>query len=181
MVKNFIDIIEEIGEDPNREGLIKTPARAAKALKYLTSGYEIDAEEILNGAIFEDENCDQMVIVRDIEFYSLCEHHILPFWGKCNVAYIPDGKIIGLSKIPRIVDMYARRLQVQERLTQQIADELIKHLNPKGVGVVCKGQHTCMSMRGVQKQSAFMITNAMEGVFRTNQAARNEFLSMIDQ
>ena len=149
--EHFSKILKEIGEDPQREGLIKTPARAANALKYLTSGYEIDVEEILNGAIFEDETCDQMVVVRDIEFYSLCEHHILPFWGKCNVAYVPDGKIIGLSKIPRIVDMYARRLQVQERLTQQIADELTRQLDPKGVGVICKGQHTCMSMRGVQK------------------------------
>ena len=178
MVKEYLKILKDIGEDPQREGLLKTPARAAKAIYDLTSGYGMDPIKILNEAVFH-EDCDEMIIVRDIEFHSLCEHHILPFMGSIDVAYVPNGKIIGLSKIPRIVDMYAKRLQVQERLTQQVATALQELLEPKGVGVVCRGQHTCMSMRGVQKQNAYMITNAMEGVFRDNHSARQEFLAMI--
>ena len=178
MVSDYLEILKKIGEDPQREGLLKTPARAAKAMMDLTSGYDMDPVEILNEAVFH-EDCDEMIIVRDIEFHSLCEHHILPFMGSIDVAYVPKGKIIGLSKIPRIVDMFSRRLQVQERLTQQIANALKELLDPAGVGVVCRGQHTCMSMRGVQKQNAYMITNAMEGVFRKDYAARQEFLSMI--
>ena len=178
--QNFEEILSHIGEDIEREGLLKTPERAAKAIHDLTSGYTMDPIKILNEAVFH-EDCDEMIIVRDIEFHSLCEHHILPFMGSCDVAYVPNGKIIGLSKIPRIVDMYARRLQVQERLTQQVADALTELLNPKGVGVICKARHTCMSMRGVQKQNAYMITNAMEGVFRENHSARQEFLAMIKQ
>ena len=178
MVSDYLEILKKIGEDPQREGLLKTPARAAKAMMDLTSGYDMDPVEILNEAVFT-EDCDEMIIVRDIEFYSLCEHHILPFMGSVDVAYVPKGKIIGLSKIPRIVDMFSRRLQVQERLTQQIANALKELLDPAGVGVVCRGHHTCMSMRGVQKQNAYMITNAMEGVFRDNHSARQEFLAMI--
>ena len=178
MIEQYLEILKQVGEDPDREGLLKTPARAAKAIEDLTSGYKMDPIKILNEAVFHEE-CDEMVIVRDIEFHSLCEHHILPFMGSVDVAYVPKGKIIGLSKIPRIVDMYAKRLQVQERLTQQIANALKELLDPAGVGVVCRGQHTCMSMRGVQKQNAYMITNAMEGVFRNDQMARQEFLSMI--
>lgn len=178
MVKQYLEILKDIGEDPQREGLLKTPARAAKAIYDLTSGYDMDPVKILNEAVFH-EDCDEMIIVRDIEFHSLCEHHILPFMGSIDVAYVPDGKIIGLSKIPRIVDMYAKRLQVQERLTEQIAGALQELLEPKGVGVVCRGQHTCMSMRGVQKQNAYMITNAMKGVFLEKPEARHEFLSMI--
>ena len=178
LADNFKSILNQVGEDTEREGLLKTPERAAKAIQDLTSGYSMDPIKILNEAVFH-EDCDQMIIVRDIEFHSLCEHHILPFMGTCDVAYVPNGKIIGLSKIPRIVDMYAKRLQVQERLTQQVANALTELLDPKGVAVVCRGQHTCMSMRGVQKQNAYMITNAMEGVFRENHSARQEFLQMI--
>ena len=179
MVHHYLHILESIGEDPNREGLLKTPARAAQAMKDLTAGYSMDPAVILNDAVFKDENCDQMIIVRDIEFHSLCEHHLLPFIGSCDVAYVPNGKIIGLSKIPRIVDIFARRLQVQERLTQQVADTLTDLLDPLGVAVACRAQHTCMSMRGVQKQDAYMITNAMEGVFRKDHSARQEFLAMV--
>ena len=178
MVEEYKKIIEQIGEDPEREGLIKTPDRASKAMKYLTSGYEMEPKDILNGAVFE-EDCDQMIIVRNIEYYSLCEHHLLPFYGKCHVAYVPNGKIIGLSKIPRIVDIYSRRLQVQERLTQDIANALTDLLDPLGVAVVCDGEHLCSKMRGVGKQHMDMITNAMEGVFRKDLAARSEFLSMV--
>ena len=178
MENYYLSILETIGEDPEREGLLKTPARAAKAMEDLTSGYFVNPKQLLNNAVFHG-NYDQMVVVRDIEFHSLCEHHLLPFMGSCDVGYVPNGKIIGLSKIPRIVDMFSRRLQVQERLTNQIADTLTDLLDPLGVAVMCKAQHTCMSMRGVQKQDAYMITSAMEGVFRKDHSARQEFLSMI--
>ena len=167
------------GEDEYREGLIDTSQRATKAFTRLTSGYTTDLNKIVNNAIFE-EDYDQMVIVKDIEFYSLCEHHLLPFFGKAHVAYVPAGSIIGLSKIPRIVDMYARRLQVQERFTRSIASALNEVISPEGVGVVVEGQHMCMMMRGVQKQNATMQTNMMTGVFRDDLNARQEFLSALE-
>ncbi|MCY4404111.1 MAG: GTP cyclohydrolase I FolE [Candidatus Poribacteria bacterium] len=174
----YAQILENLDENPNRQGLIKTPLRAAKALEFLTSGYTQDLNKIINNAIF-DENFDEMVIVKDIEFYSLCEHHILPFWGKCHVGYLPRNRIIGLSKIPRIVDMFARRLQVQERLTREIAEALQTTLNPTGVGVVMEAQHMCMMARGVEKQTSKMTTNAMRGTFREDSSTRSEFLRCI--
>ncbi|MFA7420765.1 MAG: GTP cyclohydrolase I FolE [Melioribacteraceae bacterium] len=162
--KGVKDILTEIGEDPNREGLLKTPGRVAKSYEYLTDGYNKNIDELLNDAIF-NEKYDEMVIVKDIDFYSMCEHHLLPFYGKIHIAYIPNGKIVGLSKIPRIVDMYARRLQVQERMTQEIADTLEKYLSPRGVAVVAEGYHMCMMMRGVQKQNSITTTSAMHGIF----------------
>ena len=171
-------VIDNIGEDKSRQGLIKTPLRAAKAMEFLTSGYEQDLNTILNKAIFDEDN-DDMVIVKDIEFYSLCEHHILPFWGKCHVGYLPRKRIIGLSKIPRIVDMFARRLQVQERLTREIAEALEKALTPTGIGVVMEAQHMCMMARGVEKQASKMTTNAMRGTFREDSSTRSEFLRCI--
>ena len=167
-----------VGEDPDREGLLRTPHRAVEALKFLTSGYDRNVETLLNGAIFH-EDYDDMIVVKDIEFYSLCEHHLLPFYGKVHVAYIPNGKIVGLSKIPRLVDMFARRLQVQERLTIQIADSLEEALLPKGVAVVVEGTHLCMLMRGVQKQSAAMVTSHVKGAFRSDRATRQEFMSLV--
>ena len=171
-------LIEAIGEDPAREGLRDTPARAARALKFLTQGYGQKLEDIVNGAIFTARN-DEMVIVRDIELYSLCEHHMLPFIGKAHVAYLPDRKVIGLSKVSRIVDMYARRLQIQENLTRQIAESLLKVTGAKGVGVVIEAKHLCMMMRGVEKQNSSMTTSAMLGRFRTDQRTRMEFLTLI--
>lgn len=171
-------LLEELGEDPKRDGLVKTPARVEAALRYLTSGYSMKVEEIVNGALF-DVRYDEMVIVRDIEFFSLCEHHLLPFFGKVHVAYIPKHKVIGLSKIARIVDMYARRLQVQERMTQQIAETLQQILNPRGVGVICEARHFCMMMRGVEKQHSGAVTSAMLGAFRERQETREEFLSLV--
>ncbi len=171
-------LLEELGEDPKRDGLVKTPARVEAALRYLTSGYSMKLEEIVNGALF-DVRYDEMVIVRDIEFFSLCEHHLLPFFGKVHVAYIPKHKVIGLSKIARIVDMYARRLQVQERMTQQIAETLQQILNPRGVGVICEARHFCMMMRGVEKQHSGAVTSAMLGAFRERQETREEFLSLV--
>ncbi len=171
-------ILENLGEDPNRQSLVRTPLRAAKAMEFLTSGYQQDVDKILNNAIF-DEDCDDMVIVKDIEFYSLCEHHILPFWGRCHVGYLPQKRIIGLSKIPRIVDMFARRLQVQERLTREIAEALQVALDPAGVGVVMEAQHMCMMARGVEKQASKMTTNAMRGAFREDNATRAEFLRCV--
>jgi GTP cyclohydrolase I len=172
------DIISELGEDPSRDGLIKTPERADKALRFLTSGYAMDVERIVNGALFEVQY-DEMVLVRDIEFYSMCEHHMLPFFGKMHVAYLPNDKVIGLSKIPRIVDMFARRLQVQERLTQQVAETLQEVLAPRGVAVVCQARHFCMMMRGVEKQHSGATTSAMLGAFRTQKETRDEFLSLL--
>jgi GTP cyclohydrolase IA len=167
-----------IGEDPNRDGLRHTPERFEKALRYLTSGYHQDPEKLLNGAMFSV--CyDQMVLVKDIEIYSLCEHHMLPFFGKCHVAYIPDKKVVGLSKIPRLVNMFARRLQIQERLTNQIASTIQQKIAPLGVGVVVEARHLCMVMRGVEKQSSQTVTSAMLGAFRENVQTREEFLSLI--
>ena len=171
-------LLEEIGEDPRREGLKKTPKRVAESMKYLTSGYAMDPMEVLNKAVFH-EKYDEMVICRDIDYYSMCEHHLLPFFGRCHVAYIPNGKIIGLSKIPRLVEIFSRRLQVQERLTGQIADCLMEALNPLGVAVVMEGLHMCMVMRGVEKQNSFAMTSSMLGVFRTEAATRSEFMNLI--
>lgn len=175
---HYRDMLAFVGEDPDREGLLRTPHRAAEALKFLTQGYTQDAQTLLNGAIFH-EDYDDMVVVKDIEFYSQCEHHILPFFGKVHVAYIPDGRIVGLSKIPRLVDMFARRLQVQERLTTQIAEAIEDALKPRGVAVVVEGSHMCMLMRGVQKQNASMVTSHVKGVFRTDRATRQEFMALV--
>ena len=172
------EVIQALGEDPQREGLLRTPERSEKALRYLTSGYSADLSEIVNGALFDVEY-DEVVIVRDIEFFSTCEHHMLPFFGKIHVAYLPGAKVIGLSKIPRIVDVFARRLQIQERLTQQIAETLQEFLQPRGVAVICEARHFCMMMRGVEKQHSGAITSAMLGAFRNSQATRNELLSLI--
>lgn len=174
----YAQIIENIGEDPDRQGLLKTPLRAAKALEFLTNGYHQDIDKLLNNAIF-DENFDDMVIVKDIEFYSLCEHHILPFWGKCHVGYLPLNRVIGLSKMPRIVDMFARRLQIQERLTREIAEALENALEPRGIGVVMEAKHMCMMARGVEKQASKMTTNAMRGAFREDSSTRAEFLRCV--
>jgi len=173
-------LLLELGEDPNREGLIKTPERVAKAWKFFTKGYYENIDEITNRAIFT-EDVQDMVIVRDIEFFSLCEHHLLPFFGKAHVGYIPNGKVIGLSKIPRIVDMYSHRLQVQERLTNQVANGIKKILDPIGVAVVMEGKHMCMQMRGVEKQNSFASTSAMLGQFRESTETRSEFLSIINK
>ncbi len=173
------DQLVEIGEDPTREGLAKTPLRVAKAMDYLTSGYTTSLDEVVNNAIFDAEGASEMVVVRDVEYYSMCEHHMLPFFGKATVAYLPKGKIIGLSKVARILDVYARRLQVQERLTNQIADAMEEILDPYGVGVVLEGKHLCMMMRGVQKQDSNMVTSAMRGTFRTDPRTRSEFLTFV--
>jgi GTP cyclohydrolase IA len=171
-------LLAALGEDPSREGLLETPRRVDKSLKFLTSGYQTDIEEIVNGALFTVDY-NEMVMVRDIDMYSLCEHHLLPFFGKCHVAYIPDGKVIGLSKIPRIVDMFARRLQVQERLTTQIAETLEDRLRPLGVAVVVEATHLCMAMRGVEKQNSVTVTSAMCGAFHRDPRTRAEFLELI--
>jgi GTP cyclohydrolase I len=173
-------VLRQLGEDPRREGLARTPERVEKALRYLTSGHQKDVRQVVNGAMFAVKY-DEMVIVRDIEFFSLCEHHLLPFFGKIHVAYLPKQKVVGLSKIPRIVDMFARRLQIQERLTQEIAQCLEDVLDPLGVGVVCEARHFCMMMRGVEKQHSGAITSAMLGAFRTRKKTRDEFLSLLKQ
>ena len=178
MDEHYRKIIESVGEDINREGLIKTPHRAARALEFMTQGYKKNIDEIVNGAIFKSDN-DEMVIVKDIELYSLCEHHLLPFFGRAHVGYIPKGKIIGLSKIARIVDMYARRLQVQENLTKEIAQTLQEVTGAIGVGVVIEAKHLCMMMRGVEKQNSMMKTSCLIGAFRKEDATRKEFLSLI--
>mgnify|MGYP000323613219 FL=1 len=180
MEEYFSKIIAAIGEDVTREGLIDTPKRAAKAFKFLNNGYEKTLEEVLNGAIFEADTED-MVIVKDIELYSLCEHHLLPFVGKCHIAYLPQGKVLGLSKLARIVDMYARRLQIQEKLTKQIADAVETAVNAKGVAVVIEAKHMCMMMRGVEKQNSVMTTSVMTGIFRKELSTRAEFLSLINR
>lgn len=177
--KNVKTLLEEMGEDPNREGLMRTPHRVAKAYEFLTQGYTKDIQKIVNGAIFE-EKYDEMVIVKDIDFYSMCEHHLLPFYGKVHIAYVPNGKIIGLSKLPRIVDVFARRLQIQERLTQEIADTLDEILQPKGVAVVAEGYHMCMMMRGVEKQNSITTTSAVHGLFQEDARTRTEFLNLIN-
>ncbi len=171
-------LLLDLGEDPEREGLRDTPKRVEKAYKFLTSGYGADIDRVLNNALFTVDY-SEMVIVKDVDFYSLCEHHLLPFFGKCHVAYIPSTKVIGLSKIPRIVDVFARRLQVQERLTNQIADTICDKIAPLGVAVVIEATHLCMSMRGVEKQNSFAVTSAMQGVFRDNSRTRMEFLELI--
>ena len=175
---NYRQILKELGENPDREGLLKTPERVAKAMKFLTNGYDTNPDDIVKQAIFHEEY-SEMVLVKDIEIYSLCEHHVLPFFGKAHIAYIPDGKIVGLSKIPRVVDSYSRRLQVQERLTIEIRDCLQRTLNPKGVAVVLECSHMCMQMRGVQKQNSATTTSAFTGLFLNNDATRKEFINLI--
>jgi GTP cyclohydrolase I len=172
-------VLELLGEDPKREGLLQTPKRVAKALKFLTEGYEQDPKEILNQALFSTSN-DEMVLVRDIEFYSMCEHHMLPIIGRAHVAYIPDGKVVGLSKIPRIVNVYARRLQIQEQMTEQIADAILETIKPKGVAVVVHARHMCMEMRGVQKINSTTVSSALRGLFKSDERTRNEFYNLIN-
>lgn len=174
----YAKVLHEIGEDPNREGLLKTPERVAKAMQFLTNGYQLNPDEIIESAIFH-EDYSEMVLVKDIEVYSMCEHHMLPFFGKAHVAYIPDGKIVGLSKIPRVVDAFSRRLQVQERLTLEIRDAIQRTLAPKGVAVVIECAHMCMQMRGVQKQNSVTTTSAFTGLFMTNDATRREFINLV--
>jgi GTP cyclohydrolase I len=170
----------ELGEDPTREGLVRTPTRVETALRFLTAGYRADVDSVLNGALFSVDY-SEMVIVRDIDFYSLCEHHLLPFFGRCHVAYIPNGRVIGLSKLPRLVDIFARRLQLQERMTNQIAETIREKIDPLGVAVVCEGTHLCMAMRGVEKQNSYTITSAMLGAFRDNARTRMVFLELLKQ
>jgi len=172
-------VLELIGEDPNREGLVKTPRRVAKALEFLTEGYKQDPKEILNEALFTTSN-DEMVVVRDIEFYSMCEHHMLPIIGRVHVAYIPNGKVVGLSKIPRIVNVFARRLQIQEQMTEQIADAILETIKPKGVAVVVHARHMCMEMRGVQKINSTTVSSALRGLFKSDQRTRSEFYNIIN-
>ena len=172
-------VLELLGEDPEREGLLKTPSRVAKALQFLTEGYHQDPKEILNQALFTSSN-DEMVLVRDIEFYSMCEHHMLPIIGRAHVAYIPDGKVVGLSKIPRIVNVYARRLQIQEQMTEQIADAILETIKPKGVAVVVHARHMCMEMRGVQKINSTTVSSALRGLFKSDERTRNEFYNLIN-
>ena len=172
------DVLEMLGEDPSREGLVRTPERYEKAMRYLTSGYTTNLDEIVNDALFSVK-VDSMVILKDIEFFSMCEHHMLPFFGKMHVAYLPKDKVIGLSKIPRIIDMYARRLQLQERLTQQVAETMADVISPRGVGVLCEARHFCMMMRGVEKQHSGTVTSTMLGSFRSNKSTRDEFLSLV--
>jgi len=173
------EILAKLGEDPSREGLVRTPERVDKALRFLTSGYRMDIRKILNGALYEVKY-DEMVVVRDIEFFSMCEHHMLPFFGKMHVAYLPKHRVIGLSKIPRIVDMYARRLQIQERLTQEVAQTIENVIDPVGVGVICEARHFCMMMRGVEKQHSGAMTSAMLGAFRARKETRDEFLALVN-
>jgi len=174
------ELLTEIGEDPKREGLLRTPHRIALSLQFLTSGYSADAEEVLNSAVFTQE-INNMVIVRDIELYSLCEHHMLPFFGRCHIGYVAKGKVLGVSKLARLVDMYARRLQIQERLTEQIAHAIMDAVHPRGVGVIIEAQHLCMMMRGVQKQNSMMTTSSVLGSIRDSASTRTEFLALIDR
>jgi GTP cyclohydrolase I len=174
----YRELLSRLVEDATRDGLAETPERVEKAMAFLTQGYAMDVRTVLNGALFEVEY-DEMVMVRDIEFYSLCEHHLLPFFGKIHVAYVPSGRVIGLSKIPRLVEMFSRRLQVQERLTTEIADAIVEAIAPQGVGVIVEAQHLCMMMRGVEKQHSATVTSAMRGVFKTQTQTRNEFLSLV--
>ena len=174
----YRELLVRIGEDPTRDGLIDTPERMEKSMEFLTRGYTMDVKAVLHEALF-DVDYDEMVIVKDVEFFSLCEHHLLPFFGKAHIAYVPNGKVIGLSKIPRVVDVFARRLQVQERLTTQIADAISDAIDPQGVAVILEAQHLCMMMRGVEKQHSATVTSAMRGVFKTQLQTRNEFLSLV--
>lgn len=176
--QHYKEIIGLLGENVEREGLVDTPKRAARAMEFLTDGYQTDLDTVINGAIFESDT-DEMVVVQDIEYYSLCEHHVLPFIGRCHIAYLPDGKVLGLSKFARIVDMFARRLQIQENLTKQIANAIQQVTGAKGVGVILEGKHMCMMMRGVQKQNSSMVTSVMLGSMRSSQATRDEFLRLI--
>ena len=178
-LRKFAQILEKLGEDPTRQGLRRTPERVDQALKFLTSGYRTDVQKVLNGALYEVKY-DEMVVVRDIEFFSMCEHHLLPFFGKMHVAYIPRSRVIGLSKIPRIVDVFARRLQIQERLTQEVAQTIEEVIDPIGVGVICEARHFCMMMRGVEKQHSGAMTSAMLGAFRTRKKTRDEFLALVN-
>jgi GTP cyclohydrolase I len=178
MEQSFLDLLEAIGEDPTREGLVKTPGRAARAFEFLTAGYRQSLDELVNNAIFESE-ASEIVLVKEIELYSMCEHHLLPFIGKAHVAYIPNGKVVGLSKMARIVDMFARRLQIQENLTMQIADALMNMLHPRGVGVVIEAKHLCMMMRGVEKQNSVMTTSCLLGTFKEDARTRSEFLALL--
>jgi GTP cyclohydrolase I len=178
MQEIYAELLTRIGEDPARDGLISTPRRMEKSIAFLTQGYTQSVDDVLHDALF-NVDYDEMVMVKDIEFYSLCEHHLLPFFGKAHIAYVPQGKVVGLSKIPRIVDVFARRLQVQERLTQQIAEAIEAAIHPQGVGVVIEAQHLCMMMRGVEKQSSLTVTSSMRGVFKTQLQTRNEFLSLV--
>lgn len=176
------ELLTELGEDPRREGLMRTPHRVAASYEFLTSGYRIDIDKLINGAIFtQDVETKNMIITRDIELYSLCEHHMLPFFGRCHIGYIPNGKVFGLSKLARVVDMYSRRLQIQERLTEEIAQMIMEAIKPEGVGVIVEARHLCMMMRGVQKQNSSMVTSSVLGSFRTSVATRNEFLSLIER
>jgi GTP cyclohydrolase I len=179
IVPQIREILEKLGEDPGRQGLRRTPERVDQALKFLTSGYRTDVQKVLNGALYEVKY-DEMVVVRDIEFFSMCEHHLLPFFGKIHVAYIPRSRVIGLSKIPRIVDVFARRLQIQERLTQEVAQTINEVIDPVGVGVICEARHFCMMMRGVEKQHSGAMTSAMLGAFRTRKKTRDEFLALVN-
>ncbi|HCL27642.1 MAG TPA: GTP cyclohydrolase I FolE [Candidatus Latescibacteria bacterium] len=179
MEELFRQLIEAVGEDPSREGLRETPGRAARAMEYLTSGYQQDPKVVVNDAIYES-NMDEMVIVRDIELYSMCEHHLLPFIGKCHVGYLPQGRVIGLSKVARVIDIFARRFQIQENLTTQIAETIMDIVEPAGVGVIVEARHLCMMMRGVEKQSSQMTTSCMLGAFRDNSQTRSEFLNLIN-
>jgi GTP cyclohydrolase I len=178
MEQSFLALLEAIGEDPRREGLVRTPGRAARAFEFLTAGYRQSLDELVNNALFDSE-ASEIILVKDIELYSLCEHHLIPFTGKAHVAYIPNGKVVGLSKTARIVDMFARRLQIQENLTMQIADALMKTLEPRGVGVVIEAKHLCMMMRGVEKQNSVMKTSCLLGVFKEDARTRSEFLSLL--
>lgn len=178
MEQHYTEILTQLGEDPTRDGLLKTPARAAQALRYMTKGYQENLETIINGALF-DSDSNEMIIVKDIDIYSLCEHHLLPFFGKCHVAYLPRGKVLGVSKIARIVDHFARRLQIQENLTTQIANTMLEVTAGRGVGVIIEAQHLCMKMRGVEKQNSVMTTSSMLGILRDNPRTRSEFLNLI--
>jgi len=180
MEESFLALLEAIGEDPRREGLLRTPGRAARAFEFLTAGYRQSLDELVNNALFDSE-ASEIILVKDIELYSLCEHHLIPFIGKAHVAYIPNGKVVGLSKTARIVDMFARRLQIQENLTMQIADALMKTLEPRGVGVVIEAKHLCMMMRGVEKQNSVMKTSCLLGVFKEDARTRSEFLSLLKE
>ena len=178
MEQSFLELLQAIGEDPNREGLLRTPTRAARAFEFLTNGYRQSLDDVVNGAIFESD-ASEIILVKDIELYSMCEHHLLPFIGRAHVAYIPNGKVIGLSKVARLVDVFARRLQIQENLTMQIADALMKTLHPAGVGVVVEAKHLCMMMRGVEKQNSVMKTSCLLGTFKEDARTRSEFLSLL--